>query len=265
MSDAALDRLRNWNAEVAIVLGSGLNLLVSAADSANSVGYSEFPELPKPSVPGHTGRFVLGNIGNTRAIFAQGRVHLYEGHTARQVTGGIRILAAAGIKRLILTNAAGLANENFSPGSWMMISDHLNLTGTTPLLGSAQFLDLTETYSKKWRVEFSRAAKAENITLREGVYAGLLGPQYETPAEVRMLRQLGADAVGMSTVLEAIQARALGLEVAGFSCLTNWAAGIGDAPLNHEEVLETGKNAAAEFARLLGNTLNNGKPQGAAV
>ncbi len=251
MSDPALDQLRNWNADVAIVLGSGLNVLVSAADSTNNVGYSEFPELPKPSVPGHTGRFVFGNVGSTRVIFAQGRVHLYEGHTARQVTGGIRILAAAGIKRLILTNAAGLANENFSPGSWMMISDHLNLTGTTPLMGSAQFLDLTETYSKKWRAEFSRAAKAENITLHEGVYAGLLGPQYETPAEVRMLRMLGADMIGMSTVLEAIQARALGLEVAGFSCLTNWAAGISEEPLSHDEVLETGRNAADAFSRLL--------------
>jgi purine-nucleoside phosphorylase len=257
VSDAALDRLRKWNAEVAIVLGSGLSILVSAADSPNSVGYSDFPELPEPSVPGHTGRFVLGNVGRARVIFAQGRVHLYEGHTARDVTGGIRILAAAGIKRLILTNAAGLTNENFSPGSWMMINDHLNLTGTTPLRGSAQFIDLTETYSEKWRAEFTRAAKAENITLHEGVYAGLLGPQYETPAEVRMLRQLGADAVGMSTVLEAIQARALGLEVAGFSCLTNWAAGIGDAPLSHDEVLETGKNAADAFGRLLKTTLGS--------
>jgi purine-nucleoside phosphorylase len=257
VSDAALERLRSWNAEVAIVLGSGLNVLVSSTDSQESVAYSEFAELPKPTVPGHTGRFVRGEIGSTPVIFAQGRVHLYEGHTARQVTGGIRILAAAGIKRLILTNAAGVANEDFSPGSWMMIGDHLNLTGTTPLLGSAQFLDLTETYSKKWRAEFNRAAKAEKITLHEGVYAGLLGPQYETPAEVRMLRQLGADAVGMSTVLEAIQARALGLEVAGFSCLTNWAAGIGSSPLNHEEVLEMGKSAADVFVRLLKATLGN--------
>ena len=257
MSDAALDRLRGWNAEVAIVLGSGLNVLVSSLESQDSVAYLEFAELPKPSVPGHAGRFVPGKIGSTPVIFAQGRVHLYEGHTARQVTGGIRILAAAGIKHLILTNAAGVANENFSPGSWMMIGDHINLTGTTPLLGSAQFLDLTEIYSKPWRAEFSRAAKAQNITLHEGVYAGLLGPQYETPAEVRMLRHLGADAVGMSTVLEAIQARALGLEVAGFSCLTNWAAGISDAPLNHEEVLETGKSAAGIFTRLLKATLGN--------
>jgi purine-nucleoside phosphorylase len=249
VSDAALERLRGWTAEVGIVLGSGLNALVS--DSSESVAYSEFAELPKPSVPGHAGRFVSGKIGNTQVIFAQGRVHLYEGHTARQVTAGIRTLAAAGIKRLILTNAAGLANESFSPGAWMMITDHLNLTGTTPLLGNAEFVDLTETYSKRWRAEFARAAKAQKIILHEGVYAGCLGPQYETPAEVRMLRQLGADAIGMSTVLEAIQARALGLEIAGFSCLTNWAAGIGDRNLSHTEVLETGRDAAQAFVRLL--------------
>jgi len=206
VSEAALERLRGWKAEIAIVLGSGLNALV--AESPESVAYSEFSELPKPSVPGHAGRFILGNVGSTRVIFAQGRVHLYEGHTGRQVTGGVRILAAAGIKRLILTNAAGLANESFAPGDWMMITDHLNLTGTTPLLGSASFVDMTETYSKRWRAKFAQAAKAQNIVLHEGVYAGCLGPQYETPAEVRMLRQLGADAIGMSTVLEAIQARA---------------------------------------------------------
>ena len=253
MSDAALERLRGWGAEVGIVLGSGLNTLVP--DSADSVAYSEFPELPKPSVPGHTGRFLLGTIGSTRVIFAQGRVHLYEGHTARQVTAGIRTLAAAGIKRLILTNAAGVANESFSPGAWMMISDHLNLTGTTPLLGRAEFVDMTETYSKPWRAEFARAAKAQNIVLHEGVYAGCLGPQYETPAEVRMLRQLGADAIGMSTVLEAIQARALGLEIAGFSCLTNWAAGMADGSLSHAEVLETGRGAAEAFVQLLETAL----------
>jgi purine-nucleoside phosphorylase len=251
VSDAALDRLRGWNAETAIVLGSGLNILVAPSESQESVAYSDFAELPKPSVPGHTGRFVLGNVGETRTIFAQGRVHLYEGHSAKEITAGIRILAAAGIKRVILTNAAGTANEDFEPGSWMMIADHLNLTGTTPLLGSAQFIDLTEVYSKKWRAELRSGAKTEGISLHEGVYAGLLGPQYETPAEVRMLRRLGADAVGMSTVLEAIQARALGMEVAGFSCLTNWAAGISGAPLSHAEVLETGKKAAGEFARLL--------------
>jgi purine-nucleoside phosphorylase len=253
VSEAALERLRGWGAEVGIVLGSGLNAVVP--ESAESISYYDFSELPKPSVPGHAGRFVRGTIGGTRVIFAQGRVHLYEGHTARQVTAGIRTLAAAGVKRLILTNAAGLVNETFAPGSWMMITDQLNLTGTTPLLGSAEFVDMTEIYCKKWGAEFARAARAENIALYEGVYAGCLGPQYETPAEVRMLRQLGADAVGMSTVLEAIQARALGLEVAGFSCLTNWAAGIGDGNVSHDEVLEAGRTAASEFAKLLQVTL----------
>jgi purine-nucleoside phosphorylase len=219
------------------------------------VPYAEFSEIPEPSCPGHAGRFALCEVSGVKIVFAQGRVHLYEGHSAKQVTTGVRILAAAGIKRLILTNAAGVANENFAPGSWMMIRDHLNLTGTTPLLGSAQFLDLTEVYSKTWRAKFGEAASAKGITLYEGVYAGLLGPQYETPAEVRMLRTLGADAIGMSTVLEAIQARALEMEVTGFSCLTNWAAGISGAPLSHAEVLETGKKAAAEFVRLLSAAL----------
>ena len=255
-TDPALERLRSHRAEIAIILGSGLNALLSESGSDESIPYTEFAELPKTSVPGHAGQFVLGNIKGRRMIFAQGRVHLYEGHSAQNVTASVRLLASAGIKRLILTNAAGLANEIFSPGSWMMLADHINLTGTTPLLGSAQFIDLTEVYSKKWREEFRRASTSESLVLHEGVYAGLLGPQYETPAEVRMLRSLGADAIGMSTVLEAIQARALGLEVAGFSCLTNWAAGLGSGNLSHEEVLETGKGAAKTFVRLLDASLS---------
>ena len=158
---------------------------------------------------------------------------------------------ACGIKELIVTNAAGTANKDFAPGSWMMIADHINLTGTTPLLGEPKFIDMSDCYSPQMRARFRTAAKQIGMTLHEGVYAGLLGPQYETPAEVRMLRSLGADAIGMSTVLEVIQARALGMEVAGFSCLTNWAAGMGAGKLEHAEVLETGKAAAASFARLL--------------
>ena len=237
------------------MLGSGLSVLVDQVAADQVVSYSEFPELPKPSVAGHPGRFVIDGIGKTPVIFAEGRVHLYEGHSAQVVTSGVRILAAAGIKRLILTNAAGAVNEMFAPGSWMMISDHLNLTGTTPLRGSAQFLDLSETYSKSWRAKFESAAESERMKLHEGVYAGLPGPQYETPAEVRMLRNLGADAIGMSTVLEAIQARALGLEVAGFSCLTNWGAGMSNRPPRHDEVLKTGKRAAEAFVRLLRRAL----------
>ncbi|MEP6698209.1 MAG: purine-nucleoside phosphorylase [Verrucomicrobiota bacterium] len=255
MSDIALDRLRDWGADLAIVLGSGLNALVTEAAPENRIPYADFAGLPKTSVPGHAGQFILGCVNEMRVIYAQGRVHLYEGHSAEDVAAGVRLLGETGIKRLILTNAAGCANENFSPGSWMIISDHLNLTGTSPLIGRADFIDMTDSYSSKWRAKFRSAAKSEGLTLHEGIYAGLLGPQYETPAEVRMLRSLGADAIGMSTVIEAIQARALGLEVAGFSCLTNWAAGMGGAPLSHEDVLETGRNAAEMFARLLNAAL----------
>lgn len=247
----AVERLNNHHAEIAIILGSGLNSLVAEPENDRIILYSDFPSIPKPTVPGHTGRFVLGEIGKTRVIFAQGRVHLYEGHSARDVTAGVRVLAESGVKRLIVTNAAGAANPNFKPGDWMMITDHLNLTGTTPLLGSAQFMDMTEAYSIRWRENFRKAAEKVDMTLHEGVYAALLGPQYETPAEVGMLQKLGADAVGMSTVLEVIQARALDIEVAGFSCITNLAAGISKEHLSHQEVLETGKKAAADFSRLL--------------
>ena len=251
MSNPGSDRLREWRAETAIILGSGLNALVRDATEDQIIPYTEFAEIPRPSVPGHTGQFTLGQFGKTRVIFARGRVHLYEGRTAKEVAAAVRVLAAADIKQLIITNAAGSANKDFAPGSWMMISDHINLTGTTPLLGEPNFVDMTEAYSSQWRARFRDAARTAGITLHEGTYAGLLGPQYETPAEVRMLRSLGADAIGMSTVLEVIQARALGMEVAGFSCLTNWATGIGTDKLSHEEVLETGKASAGIFAKLL--------------
>jgi purine-nucleoside phosphorylase len=269
VSDAR-QRLRDWRAESAIILGSGLNAIVPEAAAEETIVYTDFAELPRPSVPGHSGRFVLGKINQARVIFAQGRVHLYEGFSGREVTAATRILAEAGAKTLVVTNAAGSVNPQFAPGSWMMITDHINLTGTSPLVGTSRcdvqdpaaagqrpnqnaprFVDLTTAYSTRLRERFASAAKKIDMRLNEGVYAGLLGPQYETPAEVRMLQKLGADAVGMSTVLEVIQARALGLEVAGFSCLTNFAAGTFEGELSHDEVLETGKNAAADFARLL--------------
>lgn len=256
MSKSALERLGDWGAEIAIVLGSGLTSLVEEVPGGRRVSYASFTDLPRPSVPGHEGEFILNAIGQTRVIFARGRVHLYEGRSAQEVTAGIRLLAESGVKRVILTNAAGTANPEFPPGTWMMLYDHLNLTGTTPLLGSPNFIDMTETYSRPWRAVFAQAAQSADLRLHEGVYAGLLGPQYETPAEVRMLRTLGADAIGMSTVLEAIQARALGLEVAGFSCLTNWAAGMSGEALSHAEVLVTSKAAARDFSRLLESALS---------
>ena len=248
-----LQQLRDFGADIAVILGSGLNSIVPAEGEALS--YSKFSELPKPGVAGHEGRFFLSHVGAAKVIFAQGRVHLYEGHSAKTVTACVRVLADAGIKRVVLTNAAGCLHEDRKPGKWMMITDHINLTGTTPLLGRPDFIDMSEAYSKRLTEIFAGAARESGIVLHEGVYAGLLGPQYETPAEVRMLRGLGADAVGMSTVLETIQARALGLEVAGFSCLTNFAAGISKTPLSHEEVLETGKGAAADFGKLLSAAL----------
>jgi purine-nucleoside phosphorylase len=266
-----LQQLRDWRAETAIILGSGLSSIISSKHrkpltmkkKSKEIPYDEFDEIPTPRAPGHAGRFVLGEISGRHVISAQGRVHLYEGYSAREVTSIVRILAEAGVKELIVTNAAGALNPKFKPGDWMMITDHINLTGTSPLVGRDRrtrrtarravptFLDLTDAYSPRLREDFRRAARKIDMTLHEGVYAGALGPQYETPAEVRMLQKLGADAIGMSTVLEVIQAHALGLEVAAFSCLTNFAAGISEEKLSHDEVLNVGKKATADFRRLL--------------
>ena len=265
---SVIERLREHRAETAIILGSGLGSLIGDTPDQEVVGYEAFAEIPQPTVPGHAGRFVLGKIDNRNVIFAQGRVHLYEGYSAREVTSTVRVLAESGVKQLILTNAAGSLNPKFKPGEWMMITDQINLTGASPLVGTsrsdvqdaaarrpyqtaADFLDLTDAYSPQLREKFRAAARKIDMILHEGVYVGVVGPHYETPAEVRMLQKLGADAVGMSTVLEAIQARALGLEVAGFSCLTNLAAGLSQEKVTHEEVLRIGDKAAADFATLL--------------
>ncbi len=243
--------VRDYQPEWGIVLGSGLGMLVHEVDAILSLPYEEITGMPVSTVPGHAGRFVFGRLAGCRVMMAQGRVHLYEGRTADEVTAAVRFMESLGVRKLLLTNAAGSLNTAFAPGSWMMLSDHLNLTGTSPLVGEPNFVDMSAVYSPELRGRFAAAAGAEGIALHEGVYAGLLGPQYETPAEVRMLRILGADAVGMSTVLEAIQARALKMEVAGFSCLTNWAAGLSDQALSHEEVLSTGQAAAEQMLRIL--------------
>jgi purine-nucleoside phosphorylase len=232
-----------------IVLGSGLGPLADALEVAREVPFAD-AGLPVSTVPGHSGVFIFGKLAGDPVVLMKGRVHLYEGHAPRDVTAGVRWMAGQGIKRLILTNAAGNLNPEFQPGTWMMFSDHLNLTGASPLAG-ADFVDLSAAYCPAWRRKFRSAAAELGMPLHEGVYAGLRGPQYETPAEIRMLRVLGADAVGMSTVLETIQARSLGLPVAAFSCLTNWAAGISATPLDHREVLQTGKQAAQAMVGLL--------------
>ncbi len=247
--------VREFQPATGIVLGSGLGPLVDLLDVKETIPYADIAGLPVSTVPGHSGQFVLGTLGNARLLVAQGRVHLYEGHSARVATGLIRYMAASGIDRLLLTNAAGCANPEFQVGSWMQIADHINFTGQSPLTGGPNFVDMTNIYCRALIEKFSHAAARRDIRLFEGVYAAVPGPQYETPAEVRMLRTLGADAIGMSTVPEAIMGRALGLEVAGFSCLTNWAAGLGHEALHHAEVVEVGKLAASRLLELLAEVL----------
>jgi purine-nucleoside phosphorylase len=243
--------LREFQAEWGIVLGSGLASLAQRVQIAGRAPYADVPELPVSRVAGHAGELIWGTLGGSRVLIASGRVHLYEGRSAAEVTAMVRWLAECGVRRLVLTNAAGSLNEAHPPGGWMAITDHLNLTGTSPLIGGANFHAMSGIYSRGLRERFAAAAAAERMPLYEGVYAGVIGPQYETPAEIRMLQRLGADAVGMSTVLEAIQAHALGMEVAGFSCLTNWAAGLSAEPLSHAAVLAAGREAAESFCRLL--------------
>lgn len=242
---------RELHPDWGIVLGSGLGSFVERLEVLASVPYSEIEGLPQSKVPGHAGRFVFGRLGGKVVLVAAGRVHLYEGWSAAEVSAHVRWMHERGLQRLILTNAAGTINPKFAPGTWMMLLDHINLTGTSPLLGGANFIDMSEVYSGAARERFRKGAAEIGMTLHEGVYAAMLGPQYETPAEIRMLQRLGADAVGMSTVHEAIQARALGMEVAAFSCLTNWAAGIGGTPLSHREVIEVGKQSAGALVELL--------------
>ncbi|MDD5200476.1 MAG: purine-nucleoside phosphorylase [Terrimicrobiaceae bacterium] len=249
------EALEAFGARTAIVLGSGLNSFADSLDIEAAIPYDAIPGLPASRVPGHAGAFALARVHGHPLLLARGRAHLYEGWNAREVTAGIRLLHRIGVHRVLLTNAAGTLNPAFPPGQWMMLTDHLNLTGTSPLLGVPNFIDLSDAYSARLREIFRQAATEARIPLHEGVYASLSGPQYETPAEVRMLRTLGADVVGMSTVLETIQARALGLEVAAFSCLTNWAAGIADGTLSHDAVMDTGQGAARMLIEIFDRAL----------
>lgn len=241
--------------ETAIVLGSGLGGVAEALGIETEVPYAEVPGLSASTVPGHAGRFVLSRVNGKAVLVAQGRRHLYEGLSAHEVTAGVRFMHTLGVRHLVLTNAAGAIHDSFAVGDLMLITDHLNLLGTTPLLGGPHFHDMSEVYSLEWRQQFLRAAADIGIPLHQGIYAATLGPQYETPAEIRMMRTLGADAVGMSTVPEAIQARALGMKVAGISMLTNWAAGLKAQTLHHSEVVSVGQSASANLVALLKSVL----------
>jgi purine-nucleoside phosphorylase len=243
--------------EVGIVLGSGLGGLADDLDEPIAIPFADLPGWPSATAPGHVGRLLLGRLAGRRVVMLQGRFHVYEGNDPGLVVQPVLLFRRLGARIVVLTNAAGGVDPAFRPGTLMVIADHLNLTGRTPLLGpnadaiGPRFQDLTDAWSPLLRERLHEAGRAEGVELAEGIYAGLLGPQYETPAEVRMLRTLGADAVGMSTVLEAIAARWAGLEVCGVSLVTNAGAGYSGEPLSHEEVLEAGTEAGPRLARVI--------------
>ncbi|MET1231256.1 MAG: purine-nucleoside phosphorylase [Candidatus Limnocylindrales bacterium] len=242
---------------IGIVLGSGLGGLAARVEEPVVIPFGELPGWPAASAPGHVGRLLLGTIAGLAVVCLQGRLHLYEGHPPGLVVQPVLLMGRLGAPRILITNAAGGVNAAWPPGTLMAIADHLNLTGLSPLLGAnpdrlgPRFPDLTDAWDPELRARLHEAARLEGIRLEEGVYAGLLGPSYETPAEVRMLRTLGADAVGMSTVLEAIAARWAGLHMAGISLVTNPGAGVTGQPLTHDEVLEAANEAAPRFERLV--------------
>lgn len=242
---------------IAVVLGSGLGDFADALPDSVAIPYDSLPNWPRSTVVGHAGRLVVGTIAGRRVAALSGRVHAYEGHDFATVTFAVRVMARLGVKDIILTNAAGGINTDFGQGVLMLIEDHINLMGGNPLVGpnderfGPRFPDMTGVYSRRLRAIAGEAASVAGAFVTHGVYAGLLGPSYETPAEIRFLRTIGADAVGMSTVPEAIVARHMGLEVLGISCITNMAAGVLDQPLVHDEVLETAKRVRGSFVALL--------------
>lgn len=249
-------RLEGRSPRMAVVLGSGLGGLASRVTSSVAIPYSEIPGFPRPTVEGHDGRLVVGSFAGRDVLMQSGRFHMYEGHDAATAALPVRVMAELGITTLLVTNAAGGINAAWKPGTLMLIRDHINLTGRNPLVGElmpgdARFPDMTEAYDKGLRSIARETAKEQGVELAEGVYAGLLGPTYETPAEVQMLARLGADAVGMSTVVEVIAARARGIRCAGISTITNLAAGISPQPLSHVEVMETANRVRDELGRLV--------------
>jgi purine-nucleoside phosphorylase len=243
--------------KIGLVLGSGLGAFADSLTDATAVPYSEIPSYPQSTAIGHAGRLVIGKAGDIPVAAMQGRVHQYEGYSAQQVAFPMRVFARMGIKAVILTNAAGGINLSYSQGALVLLRDHINLQGANPLVGpnddrfGVRFPDMTHTYSRSYRQIAREEATKLNITLHEGVYAALLGPSYETPAEIEYLRRIGADLVGMSTVAEVIAARHMGLNILAISCVTNMAAGILDQPLSHAEVMETGERVKSTFEALL--------------
>jgi purine-nucleoside phosphorylase len=242
---------------IGLVLGSGLGGFADEFSAATRIPYANIPSFPRSTAIGHAGQMVIGKVGDVAVAAMQGRVHLYEGYSAREVAFPIRVFGRMGIRALILTNAAGGINLEFKQGALVVLTDHINLQGHNPLVGAnddrfgPRFPDMTQAYWKPYREIALRAARRLGKTLHQGVYAGLPGPSYETPAEIRYLRTIGADLVGMSTIPEVIVARHMGLKVLAISCVSNMAAGISDEVLNHEDVLATGERVKEDFVALL--------------
>lgn len=249
--------------EVGLILGSGLGVLADEITEAVKIPYSDIPHFPVSTVEGHAGMFVFGKLSGRSVVAMQGRFHYYEGYSQQQTTFPVRVMKALGVINLLLTNAAGGVNTGFKPGDLMILTDHLNMSGNNPLIGKnmdemgPRFPDMSEVYSRKLVAGIEAEGTRLNIPLQKGVYVIMSGPSYETPAEIRMLRTLGADAVGMSTVPEAIIANHCGMAVAGISCITNMAAGILDQPLNHQEVMETAEMVKIRFIELVKGIVGN--------
>lgn len=243
--------------EVGLILGSGLGILAELVKDAVTIAYQDIPHFPQSTVEGHAGELLIGTIEGRSVVLMKGRFHMYEGYGPELTAFPVRVMKAIGVKQLLVTNAAGGVNTSYKPGDLMLISDHLNMTGRNPLIGpndnqlGVRFPDMSEAYSKRLREVAKQVAASQGFTFQEGVYAGLLGPNYETPAEIRMLRTIGADAVGMSTVSEVLVARHAGIEVLGISCISNMAAGILDQPLSHAEVMETAEQVREHFLKLV--------------
>jgi purine-nucleoside phosphorylase len=243
--------------KIALVLGSGLGAFADELTDATRIPYEKIPNFPRSTAVGHAGVLVIGKVGGIAVAVMQGRVHLYEGYSAREVAFAMRVFGRLGIRSAILTNAAGGINPEFKQGALVVIRDHINLQGANPLVGpnderfGTRFPDITQAYWRPYREIALEEAKRLGIDTHEGVYAALTGPSYETPAEIRYLRAIGADLVGMSTVPEVIAANHMGIRVLGISCVTNMAAGILDRPLDHSEVLETGERVKSQFTALL--------------
>jgi len=267
MAAAHLKKLSRLRPTLAIVLGSGFHHVLTELRVEKKISYAKIPGFPVPSVSGHAGELYFGRLGGTPVLVLSGRAHFYEGHSMERVTFAVRALAAFGIRDLLLTNAAGGINQKFRAGDFMVLTDHINLMGANPLRGGdasspeafatgasqppPRFVDMTQVYDTKLRALLFRAGKSCNLRLQRGVYLAVSGPSYETPAEIRAFARLGADAVGMSTVPEAMVARQCGLNVAAVSCITNVAAGIGKGKLSHAEVLETAGRVKTLAAKLL--------------